>query len=50
MPRLAGAGVVGKQEAQGLTREQFTVNSCDLVRQRVDAPAVDCERVLDCRA
>ena len=40
---LAGAGVVGKQEPQRLTREHFTIDGSDLVRQRVDPRAVDGE-------
>ena len=34
--RLAGAGVVGEQVAQGLAREHLLVDRGDLVRQRLD--------------
>ncbi len=35
--RLAGAGVVGQQEAQAGLRQHFEVDGFDLVRQRADA-------------
>ena len=39
--RLAGAGIVGEQEAQRLARQHRLVDGRDLVRQRVDDRGVD---------
>ena len=39
--RLAGAGVVGEQEAQRLARQHRLVDGRDLVRQRLDDRGVD---------
>ena len=39
--RLAGAGVVGQQEAQRLARQHRLVDRRDLVRQRLDERGVD---------
>ena len=39
--RLAGAGVVGQQEAQRLARQHRLVDGRDLVRQRLDERGVD---------
>ena len=39
--RLAGAGVVGEQEAQRLARQHRLVDGGDLVRQRLDQRGVD---------
>ena len=39
--RLAGAGVVGQQEAQRLARQHRLVDGRDLVRQRLDVGGVD---------
>ena len=39
--RLAGAGVVGQQEAQRLARQHRLVDRRDLVRQRLDVGGVD---------
>ena len=39
--RLAGAGVVGEQEAQRLARQHRLVDRRDLVRQRLDERGVD---------
>ena len=39
--RLAGAGVVGQQEAQRLARQHRLVDRGDLVRQRLDERGVD---------
>ena len=39
--RLAGAGVVGEQEAQRLARQHRLVDGGDLVRQRLDDRGVD---------
>ena len=41
--RLAGAGVVGEQEAQRLARQHRLVDRRDLVRQRLDERGVDGE-------
>ena len=41
--RLAGAGVVGEQEAQRLARQHRLVDGRDLVRQRLDERGVDGE-------
>ena len=41
--RLAGAGVVGEQEAQRLARQHGLVDGRDLVRQRFDDRGVDRE-------
>ena len=40
---LAGAWIVGEQEAQRLTRKHFAVNGRDLVRQRLDLGGADGE-------
>ena len=34
--RLAGAGIVGEEEAQRLTREHLAIDRRDLMRQRLD--------------
>lgn len=39
--RLAGAGVIGEQEAQWLTRQHRLIDGRDLVRQRLDLRGVD---------
>ena len=39
--RLAGAGIVGEQEAQRLARQHRFVDRRDLVRQRIDERRVD---------
>ena len=39
--RLACAGVIGQDEAQGLAREHGFIDSGDLVRQRLDIRGVD---------
>ena len=41
--RLAGAGIVGEQEAQRLPRQHRLVDGGDLVRQRIDERGVDRE-------
>ena len=41
--RLAGAGVVGEQEAQPRLRQHLLVDGLDLVRQRADARQADGE-------
>ena len=40
---LAGAGIVGEQEAQRLARQHFAVDGGDLVRQRFDLGGADGE-------
>ena len=41
--RLAGAGIVGEQEAQRLARQHLAVDGRDLVRQRLDLRRADGE-------
>ena len=41
--RLAGAGIVGEQEAQRLARQHLAVDGRDLVRQRLDLRGADGE-------
>ena len=41
--RLAGAGIVGEQEAQRLARQHLAVDGGDLVRQRLDLRRADRE-------
>ena len=45
--RLAGAGVVGEQEAQRLARQHRLVDGRDLVRQRLDERGVDGEHRIE---
>ena len=45
--RLAGAGVVGEQEAQRLARQHRLVDGRDLVRQRLDERGVDREHRIE---
>ncbi len=45
--RLAGAGVVGEQEAQRLARQHRLVDGGDLVRQRLDQRGVDREHRIE---
>jgi hypothetical protein len=40
---LAGAGIIGEQESQWLTRKHFAVNGCDLVGQGFDLGGTDGE-------
>ncbi len=40
---LAGAGIVGEQEAQRLTRQHLAIDRGDLVRQRLDLRGADGE-------
>ena len=41
--RLAGAGIVGQQEAQRLARQHLAIDGRDLVRQRLDLRRADRE-------
>ena len=45
--RLAGAGIVGEQEAQRLARQHLLVDGRDLVRQRLDDRGVDGEQRIE---